>query len=186
MEYKDLEKVNNEVKSIDVKGKPYVEVNERIKAFRKLFPMGTIETEMISNENGVCIFKAIVSAAITTEGERHVLGVGHAYEKEGSTFINKTSYIENCETSAVGRALGMVGIGIDTSIASAEEVQNAIINQEKEKMISTAQISEFNELIIKYDKDIEEVFKYFKVKDTRELTKKQFEEFKTICEKGVE
>ena len=185
MEYKDLEKVNNEVRTIDVKGKGYVEVNERIKAFRKLFPMGTIETEMISNENGICVFKAIVSGAITTEGERLVLGVGHAYEKEGSTFINKTSYIENCETSAVGRALGMAGIGIDTSIASAEEVQNAIINQEKEKMISTAQISEFNDLILKYDKDIEEVFKYFKVKDTRELTKKQFDEFKAICEKGA-
>ena len=58
-----------------------------------------------------------------------LLGSGHAYEKEGSTFINRTSYIENCETSAVGRALGMCGFGIDTSIASSEEVQNAILNQ---------------------------------------------------------
>lgn len=184
MEYKDLEKVNNEVKSIDVKGKPYVEVNERIKAFRKLYPEGIIETELLSNENGVCIFKAIISSTMTTEGERCVLATGHAYEKEGSTFINKTSYIENCETSAVGRALGMLGLGIDTSIASAEEVQNAIANQEKDKMISTTQISEFNEMIIKYEKDPEDVFKYFKVSDTRELTKKQFEEFKKICEKS--
>lgn len=51
-------------------------------------------------------------------------------------------------------------------------------------MISTAQISEFNEMVLKYDKDIEEMFKYFKVSDTRELTKKQFEEFKKICEKS--
>ena len=57
------------------------------------------------------------------------LGTGHAYEKESSSFINKTSYIENCETSAVGRALGMCGFGIDTSVCSAEELTNAINNQ---------------------------------------------------------
>ena len=58
-----------------------------------------------------------------------ILGTGTAYEKEGSSFINKTSYIENCETSAVGRALGFAGFGIDTSIASAEEVMNAQYQQ---------------------------------------------------------
>lgn len=123
--YEQIEKVNNEVKTTMIKDTPYVEVNERIKAFRKLFPMGTIQSEMISNENGVCIFRAEVMA------EGVVLGVGHAYEKEDANFINKTSYIENCQTSAVGRALGMAGFGIDTSVASAEEVQNAIANQEK-------------------------------------------------------
>lgn len=139
MEYKDLEKVNSEVKTIDVKDKRYVEVNERIKAFRKLYPEGIIMTDMVSNENGVCVFKATVGYIVESEEfgfdatNIKILATGHAYEKEGSTFINKTSYIENCETSAVGRALGMVGIGIDTSIASAEEVQNAIINQEKKK-----------------------------------------------------
>jgi predicted Fe-Mo cluster-binding NifX family protein len=56
-----------------------------------------------------------------------------AYEKEGSTFINKTSYLENCETSACGRALGMAGFGIDVSIASFEEVSNAIAQQEDQK-----------------------------------------------------
>ena len=66
--------------------------------------------------------------------ERFLLGTGTAYEKENSTFINKTSYIENCETSAVGRALGMIGIGIDTSVASYEEVSNAIKQQEEQKI----------------------------------------------------
>lgn len=124
MKYEDIEKVNNEMLTTDIKGKNYVEVNQRIKAFRKLYPEGTIETELISNEDGVCVFKARVMALGCT------LGTGHAYEKENSTFINKTSYIENCETSAVGRALGMLGLGIDTSVASAEEVTNAINNQE--------------------------------------------------------
>jgi hypothetical protein len=82
---------------------------------------------MLSNENGVCVFRATVC-----DENMQILGTGTAYEKETSSFINKTSYIENCETSAVGRALGMCGFGIDTSIASAEEVQNAIKNQQEQ------------------------------------------------------
>ena len=125
MKFEDLQKANATIKTLDVKGMDYAEVNQRIKAFRMLYPEGTIETEMLSNENGVCVFKA------TIKNSDLILGTGTAYEKENSTFINKTSYIENCETSAVGRALAMCGIGIDTSIASAEEVQNAINNQEQ-------------------------------------------------------
>ena len=124
MKYLDLAIANETIKTTDIKGKDYAEVNQRIKAFRMVYPQGTIVTDMISNEDGICVFKARVS---TEDG--HILGVGHAYEKEGSTFINKTSYIENAETSAVGRALGMAGFGIDVSVASAEEVQNAIQNQ---------------------------------------------------------
>ena len=128
IKYEDIVKVNESIKTTDIKGKDYAEVNQRVKAFRMLYPEGIISTDMLSNENGVCIFKA------TIYDENHnLLATGTAYEKENSTFINKTSYIENCETSAVGRALGMLGIGIDTSIASAEEVQNAIANQEDHK-----------------------------------------------------
>lgn len=123
--FNDIQKANETIVTTDIKGKDYAEVNQRIKAFRMIYPTGTIETKMLSNENGVCIFKAIIYA------NGNILATGTAYEKENSTFINKTSYIENCETSAVGRALGMCGFGIDTSVASAEEVQNAIANQEE-------------------------------------------------------
>ena len=58
------------------------------------------------------------------------IATGHAHETKGSSFINKTSYIEVCETSAWGRALGNFGIGIDSSVASADEVNNAIKMQE--------------------------------------------------------
>lgn len=129
VKYEDIKKANETINTTNIKGKEYAEVNQRIKAFRMIYPMGTIDTEMISNENGICIFKATVGNGET------ILGVGHAYEKENSSFINKTSYIENCETSAVGRALGMVGFGIDTSVASAEEVQNAIMQQDDDKVI---------------------------------------------------
>lgn len=124
MKYEDIKKANESIKTTDIKGKDYAEVNQRIKAFRMVYPEGTIKTEMTSNENGICIFKAYIN------NNDLLLGTGTAYEKENSTFINKTSYIENCETSAVGRALGMCGFGIDTSVASAEEVQNAMVNQE--------------------------------------------------------
>ena len=70
---------------------------------------------------------------VDENGNVRNLGHGTAYEKENSSFINKTSYIENCETSAVGRALGMAGFGIDVSVASYEEVATAIANQDKPK-----------------------------------------------------
>ena len=125
--YEQIRKANEAIQTIDIKGNEYVQVNQRIKAFRMVYPEGFINTEMLSNENGVCVFMATVG--YEDEKGIRVLGVGHAYEKEGSSFINKTSYIENCESSAVGRSLGMAGFGIDTSVASAEEVQNAINNQ---------------------------------------------------------
>lgn len=130
--FDDIQKANETIITTDIKGKDYAEVNQRIKAFRMVYPTGRIETKLISNENGVCIFRAEVSGICPDcEGRpiMTVLATGTAYEKENSSFINKTSYIENCETSAVGRALGMAGFGIDTSIASADEVRNAMNNQ---------------------------------------------------------
>lgn len=143
--WEQLAKANTTIKTTNVSGKQYAEVNQRIKAFRSICPGGAIITELLSNENGICIFRATVY-----DEEQRILGTGTAYEKEGSSFINKTSYIENCETSAVGRALGMCGFGIDTSIASAEEVQNAIQNQgmapKKEQTPRQMLITKLNEL----------------------------------------
>ena len=115
------------MKKIDIKGKDYVMVNERIKFFREKYANGSIITEIVNMQDGVCVFKASIIV------DDKVIAVGHAYEKDGSSFINKTSYIENCETSAVGRALGILGIGIDTSVASFEEVENAKTQQSNDK-----------------------------------------------------
>lgn len=139
--FQDIDNANKLLSTTEIKGKFYIEVNQRIKAFRMVYPTGTIQTEMLSNENGVCIFKATVG------NENVILGTGTAYEKENSSFINKTSYIENCETSAVGRALGMAGFGIDTSIASAEEVQNAIMQQDDDKVIDKTKVDALNKSI---------------------------------------
>lgn len=133
--YEDIKNANETIKTTSIKGKDYAEVNQRVKAFRMVYPQGKIYTEMQENSlislpdvkqsYHICTFRAEVY-----DNKGNLLGTGTAYEKENSTFINQTSYIENCETSAVGRALGFAGFGIDVSIVSFEEVQNAI-NQQK-------------------------------------------------------
>ena len=125
--YEQIKAASDSCTPIEVKGTMYMEVNQRIKAFRMIYPTGYITTQMLSNENGVCIMQTEVG--YEDENGKHTLATGMAYEKEGSSFINNTSYIENAETSSCGRALGMAGFGIDVSVRSAEEVQNAINNQ---------------------------------------------------------
>lgn len=119
--------MRDNLKTIDIKGKDYVLVNERVRAFRENYDGYGISTDMLSNDAGTVIFKATI-----TDPAGRVVSTGYAYEKENSSYINKTSYIENCETSAVGRALGFFGIGCDTSIASYEEVAIAVAQQDAE------------------------------------------------------
>ena len=148
IEFKKIQDANSAIKTTDIKGKEYAEVNQRIKAFRMVYPYGIIDTQILSNENGVCIIKAMVGYyEDDVDGCVRWLGTGHAYEKENSSFINKTSYIENCETSAIGRALGMAGFGIDTSVASAEEVKNAQLQQEQDQKINKVQESALRDKI---------------------------------------
>lgn len=127
MDWQSLVKANAAIRTTNIKGKEYAEVNQRVKAFRTLYPEGFITTEILCREGGLCIIKATVGHY--ADGIGVILATGTAYEKEGSSQINRTSYIENCETSAVGRALGMAGFGIDTSIASADEMNNALLQQ---------------------------------------------------------
>lgn len=128
------------MKSIKIHGKDYVLVNSRIKEFRTNpkyddYGLQTIKTldewfESTNKKTGEIIqdnrveFKCIISNA-----SGKPISEATARELKSSSFINQTSHIENCETSAVGRALGFLGIGIDTSIASADEVINAVNNQ---------------------------------------------------------
>ena len=171
--FEDIQKVNNSLITIEFKDKQYTEVNQRIKAFRMLYPLGFIITEIISNENGICVIKASVGF-YNEKGEKHILGTGIAYEKEGSTFINKTSYIENCETSAVGRALGMCGFGIDTSVASAEEVQTAVINQELKKPITAEQKKDLEALLQKDQIPTEYICSLYGRKELKEFTREMY------------
>ena len=189
IKYEDIAKANEVIKTTkierkdkktgEIQSKDYAEVNQRIKAFRMCHPNGTITTEIISIENGVVIMKASVY-----DEDGKVLGSGYAYEKENSTFINQTSYIENCETSAVGRALGMCGFGIDTSVASYEEVQNAMANQgeqEEKKLNKKAtpkQVEKVKELV----SDIPKMLEYYQVEKVEDLSIEQASEI--IAKKG--
>lgn len=134
MTYEELEKVNRELEPMVLERKTkdgkivkknYAEVKERVKAFRKLFPMGRIETAVIDLSDAEVTMKASIYA-----GDM-LLSTAYANEAKNASSINRTSYIENCETSAVGRALGFVGIGIDAAIASADEVTGAEIQQDR-------------------------------------------------------
>lgn len=184
--FADIQKANETINTTSIKGKDYAEVNQRIKAFRMVYPTGVIETEMVQNENGICIFRAFVG--YRNNDELYKLATGTAYEKEGSTFINKTSYIENCETSAVGRALGIAGFGIDTSVASAEEVQNAIANQNKGNFTDMP-IQEGQKQWIKAELTEEEIKKalaHYEVKKLSDLNFMQAEKIREAKEKRDE
>lgn len=130
--FDDIIFANQSIKTTDIKGKEYAEVNQRIKAFRMVYPTGFIRTKIYDYEktDGDAIITMTADVGYVDENGYNVcLATGTAQEKESSSYINKTSFVENCETSAVGRALGMAGFGIDVSVASYEEVQNAIANQ---------------------------------------------------------
>ena len=118
---------NYKFKTTNIRGKQYVEVNERIKYFRQeeQYKNWTIMSELTALDSEQCVCKATIADATG-----RVIATGHAHEVQGASNINKTSFVENCETSAIGRALAVLGIGIDTSIASANEVEDAIAKQD--------------------------------------------------------
>ena len=131
MDYKDIEKVNSEINMIDLKGKNYAMVPERVTAFRKLYPEGFIKTNMMLNDGTTVVFQA-KAGYYKEDGTEVVLATGFAKEEKGKGMVNGTSHIENCETSAVGRALGMIGLGLNGGgICSAEELVNAITAQKQ-------------------------------------------------------
>ena len=114
----------NKLKTVNIKGKEYVEVNERMKHFRSNYNGWCLTSDVVELTDDRCVIKATIF-----DDNGNIRATGHAYEKEGSSFINKTSFVENCETSAWGRALANLGIGLDTSVASYEEVANAVKQQ---------------------------------------------------------
>jgi len=111
------------LKTIKIHGKEYVEVHERIKYFRYKFSDYSLITIIREHTDDYILCEAQI---LNNEGR--LIATGNAKEYKASSYINKTSYVENCETSAWGRALANFGIGIDSSIATYEEISNAEIN----------------------------------------------------------
>ena len=148
------------MKTINIKGKEYITVNERLIYFRNTneFEGFGIKEYIVSINDTEGIFKVTI---YDSNGEPIVSA--HAQEYRDSSYINKTSFVENGFTSALGRALGYLGIGIDTSIASANEVQNAVTNQKSDnkKWLTESQLN----ATLKATKDqAEKVLNTFKMK----------------------
>jgi hypothetical protein len=113
---------DKKLKTIDLKGKKYVQVNTRVEFFNEAYANGRIKTEV--NFSGDTVwFKAIVTPDIENKDR---FFVGHSFGQLG-----KEKAFEKLETVAVGRALAFMGIGIVESIASSDEMNNFTNNQPK-------------------------------------------------------
>tara|TARA_R100000458_G_C8170701_1_gene171305 strand:+ start:37 stop:678 length:642 start_codon:yes stop_codon:yes gene_type:complete len=176
------------MKTINIHGKQYVEVNERIKYFRENYKGWSLTTEILKletitideKEHLICIMKATV-----LDDAGKVIGDGIAEETKGSTYINKTSFVENCQTSAWGRALGNLGIGIDSSIASADEINLAIAQKEtKPKSKQKLDDSKYQAMIVAIGEGKIDVVK--ERMNNYKLTKKQKESLNKLIKDQIE
>ena len=178
--FEKIAEINKTLKTVPIEKKDkktgkvtithYAPVNERIKGFRQICPNGCIETDIISLENGVVTMKTCVY-----DEDHKLLGTGMAQEKEGSSFINQGSFIENCESSSIGRAIAAAcAIGIDTSIASYEEVANAINNQGKRMIEEDNYYDALCDLMMQKGVTEEQICKRYKVANLRALSDQQY------------
>ena len=111
--------------TISIHGKSYAQVSLRIAVARRVLGSAM---DIISKIQHMDKDSVVMQADIFID-DKHV-ATGHAEEKRTASKINMTSALENCETSAIGRALAFLGF-ISDGIASAEEVSTAIMQQDK-------------------------------------------------------
>lgn len=113
----------SQLKTVSIKGSQYVTVNERLKYFRDTFAGYSLESELIAINDETALVRAIIR-----NDQGTLVATGTAYERrdDKASFVNKTSHVENAETSAWGRALANFGIGIDANVASADELVLAL------------------------------------------------------------
>ena len=126
---------------VNIRGKEYKTVALRVAEFREKYPNYYLTTEIVKIDDDQCIIKAYVGQH-KDDGSVQTFATGHAQEFRKASQINGTSYVENCETSAIGRALACLGIG-GTEFASANEVVNAIHQQDNpvKEVITEAQLT---------------------------------------------
>ena len=111
---------------VKIHGKEYKTVALRVAEFRAAHPDYTISTELVEANDVLVIMKASI-----LDNEGRLLATGYSEEVRAASKINATSALENAESSCVGRALAFYGLGgTDMSIASADEVANAIQQQQ--------------------------------------------------------
>lgn len=131
-----LEKTMNKElkeKAISIKGKDYVQVSDRVIFFNETYPKGSIGTKLISQPgDAMVIIKAVVTPDVSIPNR---IFTGYSQAKWGDGLVNKNAALENAETSAVGRALAMMGIGVIETIASVDEMNKAGVSNGASKPI---------------------------------------------------
>ena len=121
MKYYNMAKKITKDKAIDIKGKDYILVKDRVLFFNEEYINGSIATELVSEPTAEMV---VIKAIVTPDVENPTrIFTGYSQATWGEGMVNKTAAIENCETSAIGRALGAMGIGVLDSIASADEMR---------------------------------------------------------------
>jgi hypothetical protein len=108
---------------VNIHGKAYETVALRVKKFREVNPKFTLSTEVLHRDADIVVMKASI-----LDDAGRLIATGHSEERRAASTINKTSALENAETSAIGRALAAFGLG-GTEFATADEVANAITQQ---------------------------------------------------------
>lgn len=108
---------------VDIRGKQYETVALRVQKFRAAHPDKALTTEVMIRDDECVVMRAVIA-----DETGRVLATGHSEEYRRASQINKTSALENAETSAIGRALAAYGFG-GTEFATANEVVNAIHQQ---------------------------------------------------------
>ena len=117
---------NKDTGIVNIHGKEYKTVAKRVDEFRKKYESKmAIITSVVSIDEMTVVMKAEIS-----DENQRVIATGFAEENRQASMINKTSALENCETSAIGRALANFGLA-GGEYASADEVASAIQKQDK-------------------------------------------------------
>jgi len=124
---------------VNIRGKEYQTVALRVQKFREAHPDWSIITALVSRDS-----ETVVMLASVMDNQNRIIATGHAEEFRNASQINSTSALENCETSAIGRALAAAGFG-GTEFASANEVQNAIHQQSPKKVQINSYVKKIEE-----------------------------------------
>ena len=107
----------------------YITVHERIEKFYAKFPQGRVITTILEHdrESGFVLVRAEV---FREPDDALPAATGHAYELRSAGHVQQGSYVEVGETSAVGRALALLGFEVKRGIASREEVERGARKQQ--------------------------------------------------------
>ena len=124
---------------VQIHGKEYLTVAYRVQEFKSKFENHSIETDIISIDD-----ERVCTKTIVRNPEGAIVSTGLAEETRNSSAMTRTSAVEICETSSVGRALAFLGLA-GTELASADEVTNAISQQAINK--ATDKLLRHNEVV---------------------------------------